>query len=115
MKSLVAFDLDGTLAESKQALKDDMGEALADLLAVAHVAVISGGDWAQFQKQVASREHVTNFQRAGRDQDAQPRRADPRVRAGASGRGGDPVVVRPGASVAAHARAAPARTGPGAG
>lgn len=55
MKSLVAFDLDGTLAESKQALKDDMGEALADLLAVAHVAVISGGDWSQFQKQVASR------------------------------------------------------------
>lgn len=32
-----------------------MGEALANLLAVAHVAVISGGDWPQFQKQVASR------------------------------------------------------------
>ncbi|PAV69383.1 hypothetical protein WR25_24099 [Diploscapter pachys] len=32
-----------------------MGEALADLLGVAHVAVISGGDWPQFQKQVASR------------------------------------------------------------
>ena len=31
MKQLVAFDLDGTLAESKQPLKDDMGEALADL------------------------------------------------------------------------------------
>ncbi|KAI9901051.1 hypothetical protein N3K66_002868 [Trichothecium roseum] len=55
MISLVAFDLDGTLAESKQPLKDDMGEALADLLAVANVAVISGGDWPQFQKQVASR------------------------------------------------------------
>ena len=55
MISLVAFDLDGTLAESKQPLKDTMGEALADLLAVAHVAVISGGDWLQFQKQVASR------------------------------------------------------------
>ncbi|KAL6860055.1 hypothetical protein ACO1O0_004080 [Amphichorda felina] len=55
MISLVAFDLDGTLAESKQALKDSMGEALADLLAVANVAVISGGDWPQFQKQVASR------------------------------------------------------------
>lgn len=55
MITLVAFDLDGTLAESKQALKDTMGEALADLLAVAHVAVISGGDWTQFQKQVASR------------------------------------------------------------
>ncbi|MDQ2892967.1 MAG: HAD-IIB family hydrolase [Pseudomonadota bacterium] len=55
MKDLVAFDLDNTLAESKQPLKAAMGEALADLLGVAHVAVISGGDWPQFQKQVASR------------------------------------------------------------
>ncbi|WP_374942398.1 HAD-IIB family hydrolase [Sphingomonas sp.] len=55
MKQLVAFDLDGTLAESKQPLKDEMGEALADLLGVAQVAVISGGDWPQFEKQVASR------------------------------------------------------------
>ncbi len=55
MKQLVAFDLDGTLAESKQPLKEEMGEALADLLKVAHVAVISGGDWPQFDKQVASR------------------------------------------------------------
>jgi hypothetical protein len=55
MKQLVAFDLDNTLAASKQALEPFMGEALADLLGVAHVAVISGGDWPQFQKQVASR------------------------------------------------------------
>ena len=55
MKKLVAFDLDNTLAASKQALEDFMGEALADLLGVAHVAVISGGDWPQFEKQVASR------------------------------------------------------------
>jgi HAD superfamily hydrolase (TIGR01484 family) len=55
VKQLVAFDLDGTLAESKQAIQADMGEALADLLTVAHVAVISGGDWPQFDKQVASR------------------------------------------------------------
>ena len=55
MKQLVAFDLDGTLAESKQPLKEDMGEAIANLLGVAHVAVISGGDWPQFDKQVASR------------------------------------------------------------
>lgn len=54
MKQLVAFDLDGTLAESKQAIQPDMGEALANLLTVAHVAVISGGDWPQFDKQVAS-------------------------------------------------------------
>ena len=55
MKELVAFDLDGTLAESKQAMSDAMAEAIADLLTVAHVAVISGGDWPQFDKQVASR------------------------------------------------------------
>ena len=55
MKQLVAFDLDGTLAESKQPLGEPMGEALADLLGVAHVAIISGGDWPQFEKQVASR------------------------------------------------------------
>ena len=55
MKELVAFDLDGTLAESKQPIKESMGEAIADLLGVAHVAVISGGDWPQFDKQVASR------------------------------------------------------------
>lgn len=55
MKELIAFDLDGTLAESKQPLGQEMGEALSDLLTVAHVAVISGGDWPQFDKQVASR------------------------------------------------------------
>lgn len=55
MKELIAFDLDGTLAESKQPLGDAMGQAIAQLLAVAHVAVISGGDWPQFDKQVASR------------------------------------------------------------
>lgn len=55
MKRLIAFDLDGTLAKSKQAIEPDMAEALADLLTVADVAVISGGDWPQFEKQVASR------------------------------------------------------------
>lgn len=55
MKQLIAFDLDGTLAESKQPLDAAMGDALADLLNVVEVAVISGGDWPQFEKQVASR------------------------------------------------------------
>ena len=55
MKQLVAFDLDNTLAASKQALEPFMAEALADLLGVVDVAVISGGDWPQFQKQVASK------------------------------------------------------------
>jgi phosphomannomutase len=55
VKQLIAFDLDNTLAESKQALNDAMAEAMARLLTVADVAVISGGDWPQFEKQVASR------------------------------------------------------------
>ena len=54
MKRLVAFDLDGTLALSKQAIQPDMAETLAQLLRIADVAVISGGDWPQFEKQVAS-------------------------------------------------------------
>lgn len=55
MKQLIAFDLDGTLAQSKQPIEPDMAELLADLLAVAAVAVISGGDWPQFQRQVVAR------------------------------------------------------------
>jgi phosphomannomutase len=55
MISLIAFDLDGTLALSKQPLQQPMAEALTSLLTVANVAVISGGDWPQFEKQVASR------------------------------------------------------------
>lgn len=55
MKQIIVFDLDGTLAESKQPLTPEMAGAIADLLGVADVAVISGGDWPQFEKQVASR------------------------------------------------------------
>lgn len=52
MKQLIAFDLDGTLAESKQKIGAEMAELLARLLGTAAVAVISGGDWPQFEKQV---------------------------------------------------------------
>ncbi len=52
VKRLICYDLDGTLAESKSALDTEMGGLLHDLLAVAKVAVISGGDWPQFQKQL---------------------------------------------------------------
>ena len=55
MKWLIAFDLDGTLAESKRPLSEDMAAILARLLAITDVAVISGGDWPQFEKQIASR------------------------------------------------------------
>ncbi|MFA7248120.1 MAG: HAD-IIB family hydrolase [Dehalococcoidia bacterium] len=52
MKRLVVFDLDGTLAESKSSLDPEMARVLRALLGVAHVAVISGGDWPQFESQL---------------------------------------------------------------
>lgn len=55
MKELVIFDLDGTLAKSKTALDEEMSELISSLLQVAKVAIISGGDWPQFQKQVLGR------------------------------------------------------------
>lgn len=52
MKKLFVFDLDGTLAPSKSALGTEIAGLLHDLLGVMRVAVISGGDWSQFQKQL---------------------------------------------------------------
>jgi len=52
MKQLVAFDLDGTLAESKQAIDAEMGAILSQLSRTVMVAVISGGDWPQFEQQL---------------------------------------------------------------
>jgi HAD superfamily hydrolase (TIGR01484 family) len=55
VKKLIVFDLDGTIAESKSALDPEMSALLHDLLDVVKVAVISGGDWPQFEKQVVSK------------------------------------------------------------
>jgi HAD superfamily hydrolase (TIGR01484 family) len=52
MKQLIVFDLDGTLAESKSSLDEEMARLLTDLLGVVRVAVISGGAWPQFEKQL---------------------------------------------------------------
>jgi phosphomannomutase len=52
LKKLIVFDLDGTLAESKSAIDDEMSGLLHDLLGIVQVAVISGGEWPQFEKQV---------------------------------------------------------------
>src|SRR3989344_361480 len=54
MNKLIIFDLDGTLAESKQALTSEMAEQVAKLLATTRVAVISGGALSQFLKQVVA-------------------------------------------------------------
>lgn len=50
-KSLVVFDLDGTLTETKSDLAPDMSRALGALLKKKKVAVIGGGSYRQFRKQ----------------------------------------------------------------
>jgi len=54
VKKLIVFDLDGTLAGSKSPLDSEMSGLLHDLLLIVKVAVISGGDWPQFEKQLLS-------------------------------------------------------------
>jgi hypothetical protein len=54
MKKLFVFDLDGTLAPSKSSLGGEIAGLLTSLLDVMKVAVISGGSWEQFQKQLLS-------------------------------------------------------------
>ena len=65
MKRLIVFDLDGTLAESKSPLDAEMATLLSALLGVVKVAVISGGNWPQFEKQLLANlshgEHLTNL------------------------------------------------------
>lgn len=61
MKKLIVYDLDGTLAESKSSLDAEMSARLHDLLGIMKVAVISGGDWPQFEEQLLS-----NFPQDGR-------------------------------------------------
>ena len=52
---LVAFDLDDTLAPSKQAVDPRMGRLLLQLAERVEVAIISGGQLAQFTAQVVDR------------------------------------------------------------
>lgn len=54
MPRLVIFDLDGTLAESKQPLTFQMALLVSQLLAKTRIAVISGGALSQFLKQVVA-------------------------------------------------------------
>ena len=65
MKKLIVFDLDGTLAESKSSLDAEMAALLSTLLGLVKVAVISGGNWAQFEKQLLANlphnEHLKNL------------------------------------------------------
>jgi phosphomannomutase len=65
MKRLIVFDLDGTLAESKAPLDAEMAALLGRMLALVKVAIISGGAWPQFDKQVlpnlADDDHLRNL------------------------------------------------------
>ena len=53
-KSLIVFDLDGTLTKTKSDLKPAMSAALTRLLIEERVAVIGGGSYKQFRKQFLS-------------------------------------------------------------
>lgn len=59
MKKAIAFDLDDTLAISKSAISDRMGELLIRLLDNFEVCVISGGKFEQFKTQVVDRLEAT--------------------------------------------------------
>ena len=65
MKKLIIFDLDGTLAESKSSIDAEMAALLGALLGIVKVAIISGGNWPQFEKQVLSNlshdQHLKNL------------------------------------------------------
>lgn len=52
MKKIILFDLDGTLATSKESLDAEMAQWLGALIKLLPVAVISGGDWPQFERQL---------------------------------------------------------------
>jgi HAD superfamily hydrolase (TIGR01484 family) len=62
MKKLIAFDLDGTLADSKSPAEDRMTELLARLLDKFEVCVISGGKFGQFEKQLLGNMEATPSQ-----------------------------------------------------
>lgn len=51
-KNLIVFDLDDTLTESKQLMSMDIARALANLGDTFDIAIISGCNWQQMEKQV---------------------------------------------------------------
>lgn len=58
-KKIIIFDLDGTLAISKQPLDDEMAELIRKLLRQYLVGVISGGFFEQYEKQFLSSLHAS--------------------------------------------------------
>lgn len=62
MKKLFIFDLDGTLAASKCALTPEMALLLKEALDHVSIAIISGGAYPQFEKQVLGQLSCSNEQ-----------------------------------------------------
>ncbi len=50
-KKIIVFDLDGTLAKSKEEIDEEMAKILSNLLDKKIVVVITGGAYVQFEKQ----------------------------------------------------------------
>lgn len=50
-KSLIVFDLDGTLAPTKSTIDEEMGKLIEQLLKIKKVAVIGGGKYQLFEEQ----------------------------------------------------------------
>lgn len=59
MKKVIAFDLDGTLAESKSPVTEKMADLLGQLTEKFQVCIISGGKYEQFEKQVIKKLNST--------------------------------------------------------
>ena len=65
-KTVVIFDLDGTITPSKSPVDSEMSQLLERLIEKKYVAIISGGPWKQFEKQLLShldipREKLSNL------------------------------------------------------
>jgi HAD superfamily hydrolase (TIGR01484 family) len=54
MKKAIVCDMDGTLTESKSTLTRSMSETICKVLETHFMAVVSGGDYPQFEKQFLS-------------------------------------------------------------
>lgn len=62
-RPFVVFDLDGTLAESKCQISDEMAAALNKLLTKHSVCIITGGNEQQIMEQVVSKILTENYKR----------------------------------------------------
>jgi hypothetical protein len=51
-KKILVFDLDGTITESKAPISSTMAKLLLELLKIKKIAIIGGGSYNQFQKQL---------------------------------------------------------------